>query len=136
MGKKRFGNQDIDKLIKATYNNQPQFRLEWIPFNDFVDIKRIGTGGFSEIYVAKWTKGRISDWNERTSRFKRSENKIVVLKILKESQNIDSEFLKELQNIVKCQPNSTMRHIIQYYGVSQNPKTNDYIFVMPYMSNG
>src|SRR5690348_8349014 len=58
------GNQDIDKLIKATYNNLPQFRLEWIPFNDFIDIKRIGTGGFSEIYAAKWTKGRISDWNE------------------------------------------------------------------------
>ncbi|CAG8624099.1 10827_t:CDS:2, partial [Dentiscutata heterogama] len=41
-----------------------------------------------------------------------------------------------LQNIVKSQPNSYMRHIVQCYGVSQFPKTKDYIFVMSYMSNG
>ncbi|CAG8711455.1 21965_t:CDS:1, partial [Dentiscutata erythropus] len=48
------GNQDIDNLIKATHNHKLklQYRLEWIPFKDFVDIKRIGTGGFSEVYTA------------------------------------------------------------------------------------
>ncbi|CAG8848650.1 9969_t:CDS:1, partial [Racocetra persica] len=50
---------DNDSLIKATYKNQHSFRLEWIPFNDFTDITRIGTGGFSEIYTATWTKGGI-----------------------------------------------------------------------------
>ncbi|KAF0464760.1 hypothetical protein F8M41_026428 [Gigaspora margarita] len=37
------GNQEIDNLI----NNQFKFKLEWIPFHDFIDIKRIRTGGFS-----------------------------------------------------------------------------------------
>ncbi|CAG8795291.1 22375_t:CDS:2, partial [Cetraspora pellucida] len=96
------GNHDIDDLIKATHNNQPKFRLEWIPFEDFTDLTQIGNGGF----------------------------------ILKDSQDINSTFLKELQNIVKSQPNSYMRRIIQCYGVSQFPKTNDFIFVMSYMSNG
>ncbi|CAG8793546.1 20663_t:CDS:2, partial [Dentiscutata erythropus] len=74
-----FGNQDIDNLIKATHskNFKLKYRLEWIQFSDFVNIKRIGTGGF------------------------------IVLKVLKDSSNIDSAFLKELQNIAESQPNST-----------------------------
>ncbi|CAG8771361.1 18874_t:CDS:2, partial [Racocetra persica] len=130
------GNQDIDNLIKATYKNQLKFRLEWIPFNDFTDITRIGTGGFSEIYTATWTKGRITGWNNTTKEYNRDKNQTIVLKVLKESQNINSAFLKELQNIVTSQPNTYGRNLIQCYGVSQNPKTKDYIFVMSYMSNG
>ncbi|CAG8792492.1 32137_t:CDS:2, partial [Racocetra persica] len=130
------GNQDIDNLIKATHNNQPKFRLEWIPFEDFTDVKQIGEGGFSEIHAATWNKGTIKSWNRIEKRFNRNENQTVVLKVLKDSQDISSSFLKELQNIVKSQPNSVIRNIIQCYGVSQFPKTNDYIFVMSYMSNG
>ncbi|CAG8594510.1 1083_t:CDS:2 [Cetraspora pellucida] len=130
------GNQDIDDLIKATYHNQPKFRLEWIPFEDFTDIKQIGNGGFSEIYMATWTNGSIKSWSRIEKRYNRNNNQTVVLKVLKDSQDINSKFLKELQNIVKSQPNSYMRCIIQCYGVSQFPKTNDYIFVMSYMYNG
>ncbi|CAG8752829.1 34999_t:CDS:2, partial [Racocetra persica] len=130
------GNKDIDILIKATYKNQPKFRLEWIPFNDFTDVTQIGTGGFSEIYTAAWTKGEITGWSSTKNEYNRRRNQTVALKILKDSQNINSTFLKELQNIIKSQPNSHVRHLIQCYGVSQNPKTKDYIFVMPYMSNG
>ncbi|CAG8464226.1 820_t:CDS:2 [Cetraspora pellucida] len=130
------GNQDIDNLIKATHNNEPEFRLEWIPFEDFTDIKQIGNGGFSEIYAATWTRGRVTGWSDVEKKFNRSKNQMAVLKVLKDSKNINSAFLKELQNIVKSQPNSYMRRIIQCYGVSQFPKTDDYIFVMSYMSNG
>ncbi|CAG8685356.1 23756_t:CDS:2, partial [Racocetra persica] len=108
------GNQDIDNLIKATYTNQLNFRLEWIPFNDFTNIAQIGTGGFSEIYTATWTKGRIIGWNNTTKEYNRSKGETIVLKVLKDSQNISSEFLKELQNIVKSQPNSHKRYLIQY----------------------
>ncbi|CAG8529369.1 19281_t:CDS:2 [Cetraspora pellucida] len=130
------GNQDIDNLINATHNNQPKFRLEWIPFDDFTNIDQIGNGGFSEIYMATWTKGSIKSWSRIEKRYNRNKNQTVALKVLKDSKNINSAFLKELQNIVKSQPNSNLRHIIQCYGVSQFPKRNDYIFVMSYMSNG
>ncbi|RIB13045.1 hypothetical protein C2G38_2199002 [Gigaspora rosea] len=130
------GNQDIDNLIKATHNKQLQYRLEWIPFKDFVDIKQIGSGGFSEVYTAKWTRGILICSKGFTKEFNRKENATVVLKVLKDSYNINTAFLKELQNIVKIQPNSDIRQLIQCYGVSQDPNTNNYIFVMPYMSYG
>ncbi|CAG8680800.1 13205_t:CDS:1, partial [Cetraspora pellucida] len=57
------GNQEIDDLIKATHSNQPKFRLSWIPYIEFIDIKRIGTGGFSEIYTATWPKGIVRGWS-------------------------------------------------------------------------
>ncbi|GBB88976.1 hypothetical protein RclHR1_01560012 [Rhizophagus clarus] len=46
-------NNDIDKFIKDTIynarnkNKNPTF-LEWVPFNKFTSIKKIGKGGFSE----------------------------------------------------------------------------------------
>ncbi|CAG8743148.1 3815_t:CDS:2, partial [Dentiscutata erythropus] len=127
------GNQDIDNLIKATHNKQFKYRLEWIPFEDFVDLKQIGTGGFSEVYTATWTKGTLKCANKG---FNRNKNAIVVLKVLKDSSNINSAFLKELQNIVESQPNSAKRQLVQCYGVSQYPNTNNHIFVMSYMSHG
>ncbi|RIB10447.1 hypothetical protein C2G38_2043471 [Gigaspora rosea] len=84
------GNQDIDNLIKATHNKQFKYRLEWIPFKDFVDIKQIGSGGFSEVFTATWTKGTLTGFKSR------DENATVVLKVLKDSSNINPEFLKEV----------------------------------------
>ncbi|RIB22099.1 hypothetical protein C2G38_2033849 [Gigaspora rosea] len=121
------GNQDIDNLIKATYNKQLIYRLEWIPFKDFVDIKHIGSGGFSEVFTAIWTKGTLYG---SKIKFRRTENATDVLKVLKDSSNINSAFLKDLQNIVESQPNSSQRQLVQCFGVSQDPNTNNYIFVM------
>ncbi|RIB11646.1 hypothetical protein C2G38_2202874 [Gigaspora rosea] len=140
------GNQDIDNLIKATHSKQLKYRLEWIPFKDFVDIKQIGSGGFSEIFTATWTKGTLNNLyvsKGKSNNFYNSENAssrnknaTVALKVLKDSSNINSGFLKELQNIVEIQPNSSVRKLVQCYGVSQDPNTNNYIFVMSYMSHG
>ncbi|RIB27885.1 hypothetical protein C2G38_1662543 [Gigaspora rosea] len=84
------GNQDIDNLIKATHNKQIKYRLEWIPFTDFVDIKQIGSGGFSEVFTATWTKGTLNSFKTR------NKNMTVVLKVLKDSSNINSAFLNEV----------------------------------------
>ncbi|CAG8770181.1 17672_t:CDS:2, partial [Dentiscutata erythropus] len=119
------GNKDIDNLIKASHNKQLKYRLEWVPFKDFVDINQIGTGGFSEVYTATWTKGTLKGAKRE---LERNENATVVLKVLKDSSDIDSSFLKE--------PNSPKRQLVQCYGVSQDPNTNNYIFVMSYMSHG
>src|ERR1043166_5694391 len=52
------GNPDIDKFIKHTmydarHEEKPKF-LEWVPFNKFTDIERIGEGGFAKVYSATW----------------------------------------------------------------------------------
>ncbi|CAG8757568.1 6474_t:CDS:2, partial [Acaulospora colombiana] len=108
------GNKDIDDLIKATHSNQLKFRLEWIPFEEFTNIKPIGEGGFSNIFIAKWEKGRIKWFNEKDKEFVRAGPETVALKILKNSQNINSMFLKEI--IVQTRPKSPDRYVIQCYG--------------------
>ncbi|CAG8673083.1 7683_t:CDS:2 [Acaulospora morrowiae] len=111
------GNSDIDNLIKATQRNNIQFRLEWIPFEDFIDIQKVAEGGFSMIFTAKWRKGRVKSYSK--GKFNRTGPITIVLKILKDSQNINSAFIKELQNITETQPNSSIRNLVHYYGKSR-----------------
>src|SRR6266496_4040772 len=51
------GDKKIDEFIqemqlKITCYNDPVF--EWIPYNQFNDIKLIGKGGFATVYSAIW----------------------------------------------------------------------------------
>ncbi|CAG8614928.1 21928_t:CDS:2, partial [Racocetra persica] len=110
---KHIEKKDIDNLIKETHNNQPEVVIEWIPYEDFTNIEYLREGIFSEIYKATCSKGTIKSWDRI--------EKVVLLKVVKDSQNINSTFLNELRNIVKCQPNSDMHHIIHCYGISQDP---------------
>ncbi|CAG8443771.1 15463_t:CDS:2 [Acaulospora morrowiae] len=47
------GNLEIDNLIKETHGNNIRYRLEWIPFGDFTDARKVAEGGFSIVYIAK-----------------------------------------------------------------------------------
>ncbi|CAG8637816.1 15804_t:CDS:2, partial [Acaulospora morrowiae] len=108
------GNSDVDNLIKATQKNNIQFRLEWISFEDFEDVQMVAEGGFSIISTATWIKGRVKGYSK--GKFNRTGPITIVLKALKDSQNINSAFIKELQNITETQPNSSMRNLVHYYG--------------------
>ncbi|CAG8440069.1 18807_t:CDS:1 [Acaulospora morrowiae] len=94
------GNRDIDDLIKATHKNNPKFRLEWIPFEDFTDVQRIGEGGFGHVFTAMWTKGKIESWNSVSEEFNRASPETVALKMLKNSKEINTEFLNEVTEIL------------------------------------
>ncbi|RIB13414.1 hypothetical protein C2G38_2098322 [Gigaspora rosea] len=53
------GNQKIDKIIKKTQMNS-KFAIdfiEWIPYEQFEQIKEINRGGFGTIYSAVWKQG-------------------------------------------------------------------------------
>ncbi|CAG8560800.1 12773_t:CDS:1 [Acaulospora morrowiae] len=89
------GNPDVDNLIKSTHGNNPNYRLEWIPFEDFTDIQRVTEGGFSIIFTALWVKGRIKSYYG--TGFNRAGSEKIVLKVLKDSQNINSAFVKEVK---------------------------------------
>ncbi|CAB4478360.1 unnamed protein product [Rhizophagus irregularis] len=84
--------------------------FEWIPYDQFNDIKEIGYG-LSLDY--KW---------------KRESNTKVALKCLHNSQNFLDEFINE----VKAYPNQKIDNILKIYGISQNPTTKDYIMVLEY----
>src|SRR5207237_5873461 len=60
------GNEIIDDFIHQCQilSSLPKHILEWIPFEEFKNIKKLTKGGFSTIYTATWIKGNIVDYDE------------------------------------------------------------------------
>ncbi|CAG8564612.1 7453_t:CDS:1, partial [Diversispora eburnea] len=94
------GNINIDNFIKGTHSISSMISmrepvLQWVPFEEFIDVKKIGQGGFSQIFKATWkfVEGIIISDNGKVKR-PNSEQEIV-LKVLNNSQNVDTEFLNE-----------------------------------------
>ena len=89
------GNQAIDDFIKYTLINDSKFagKMEFVPYDQFKDVKFIAEGGFSKIYKAIWIDGPIKyDFPQ--------PNYAVVLKKLNNSKNITSKKLNEVQYII------------------------------------
>jgi len=128
-------NKNVNKFIqKFQIEATNRFRvLEWIHYEQFEDIKYLDQGGFSEVYKARWKDGPISYWKSNENKWERDYNSMVVLKVLKNSQNITDEFLREV-TCHKLVDNGGF--IVRFYGISQDPKTKNYIMVMEYMKNG
>ena len=90
------GNEKIDNLIQEmqlkiiSYND---LVFEWIPYNQFKDIKEASKGIFT-VYSAIWKDGPLhyNDYEEYT----RQPDKKVAFKCLHNSQNITEEYLNEV----------------------------------------
>src|SRR5438132_1564653 len=78
------GNEIIDNFIHQCQllSSLPEHILEWIPFNQFIKVKKLTEGGFSSIYTAKWIKGTIFDYDENKKKFIRFGSQSLVLKNL------------------------------------------------------
>ncbi|PKY52481.1 hypothetical protein RhiirA4_470130 [Rhizophagus irregularis] len=90
------GNEIINNLIQemqSKINSYNDIVFEWVPFNQFINIKEIGEGGFAKVYLAIWKDGPLQ-YNVINHRYARNQNKKVALKCLYNSQHITSEFLK------------------------------------------
>ncbi|CAB5338456.1 unnamed protein product [Rhizophagus irregularis] len=127
------GNEKIDDFIQErqlkinnySYND---IVLEWIPYNQFNEIKETGKNGLITVYSAIWKDGPYK--KEFSEDYTRDLNKQVALKCLHNSQ----ESIDCLINEAKKYP--TKREALQaLYGISQNPDTGDYILVQNYMAN-
>jgi serine/threonine protein kinase len=82
--------------MQLKINSYNEAVVEWIPYNQFDNIKEIGKGGFATVYSAIWKNGPLDFYKNE---YKRLPNKKVALKYLHNSQNITSEFLNEVCNI-------------------------------------
>ncbi|PKY58994.1 hypothetical protein RhiirA4_481385, partial [Rhizophagus irregularis] len=104
-------NEKIDDFIREMNGLHDDSIFKWIPYNQFSNIKKIGNSDFA---VAKW---------------KHNQGDLTVnLKYLYNSQSIT---IYELHN--KAKQYSISRYyysICKIYGISQNPDTKDYIFVL------
>ncbi|CAB5364384.1 unnamed protein product [Rhizophagus irregularis] len=131
-------NEKIVNLIQemqSKINSYKDIIFEWIPYNQFDNIKEIGKGGFAKVYSAIWVDGPLS-YNSNTQKYTRNQykNKNVALKCLYNSQNITSEFLNEakLYSIKNYKDYYGENKILKIYGISQNPDTKEYIIVLDY----
>jgi hypothetical protein len=83
------GNKRIDAFIQKRqlkiYNNY-DIPFEWIPYNQFDQIKETGKNGLITVYSAIWRDGPLH-WDHRYYRYTRDSNKKVALKCLHNLQN-------------------------------------------------
>ena len=91
-------NEKVDNFIQEMQlkiNSHYDTIVEWIPYNQFDDIKKIGKGGFATVYSATWIDGPLT-YKYSIKERKRTPNETVALKCLNNSQSITIEFLNEV----------------------------------------
>ncbi|GBC07449.1 hypothetical protein RclHR1_07480009 [Rhizophagus clarus] len=123
-------NNDLSHLIADYMNNNTNpshvyefiYRyvclnqyLKLIPYSQIDNLTKIAEGGFSTIYKATWS------------------GKDVAIKKLRDSQSISKYFLNELKSF--CQLNTNI-FVIDCYGITQDPVTKEYMFIMSYANDG
>ncbi|CAB4443814.1 unnamed protein product [Rhizophagus irregularis] len=115
-------NEEIDDFIQEMQLKIKKYNdiiIEWIPYNQFINVKKIGKDGFA---TAIWNNGSLK-YNYEEIKYEREPNKDVTLKCLNNSQNVISDLLNEVKAYsIKGKPT--------IYGISQNQDTNDYIVVL------
>ena len=92
------GNEKIDNLIQEMQlkiNSYDDIIFEWIPYNQFNDIKEIGNDGFAKIYSAIWKDGPLQ-YNRHEKKYTRKQDERFALKCLYNSQNFTGEFLNKV----------------------------------------
>ncbi|CFW93425.1 putative Non-specific protein-tyrosine kinase [endosymbiont DhMRE of Dentiscutata heterogama] len=130
------GNPEIDEFIRKYQSEVTGWTgvLEWVPYDQFTDIKKIGEGAFGEVYKAKWIDGVIGVWSTENNTWKRDKvDNMVVLKVLKKSENITVDFLREITSQKQAENGS---YIVKLWGISQDPITKNYVMVMKYIPDG
>ncbi|RHZ64815.1 hypothetical protein Glove_320g19 [Diversispora epigaea] len=116
-------NDKIDEFIQDAQLNADFWKLiEWIPYDRFKDVKQIGKGGFGTIHYARWIDGPIEEWDIENQHWKRYDE-------MKEVA------LKKFDNFMAIHLKSQFVSI-QFYGITQDPKTHKYIMVLQYAKDG
>uniref|UniRef100_U9UAU4 Protein kinase domain-containing protein n=1 Tax=Rhizophagus irregularis (strain DAOM 181602 / DAOM 197198 / MUCL 43194) TaxID=747089 RepID=U9UAU4_RHIID len=125
------GNEKIDDYIQKRRleikgNNDVVF--EWIPYNQFDQIKEEGKSDFMTVYSAIWRDGplfyKLFDDDVVVINYTRDSNKEVALKFLHNSLNSIEYVINEVKKY-----STKNDEFLVLYGISQNPDTNDYILV-------
>ncbi|GBB94484.1 hypothetical protein RclHR1_23630001 [Rhizophagus clarus] len=123
------GNEQIDYFIQEMQFNMNKYDVdfEWIPYDQFKEIKETDRKGFITEYLAIWKKGPLYyDLNYRN--YKRDLYKEVSLKYLHNSQYLIEFLLEETSAYLTNYTNKYVNHL-KLYGISQDPNTHDYILV-------
>src|SRR5581483_2063871 len=97
------GNKKIDNFIQEMQlkrNSYNDIIFEWIPYNQFNNIKEISKGDSATVYSAIWKDGPLY-YKKEYMRKSDKEDKEVILNCLPNSQNIVDDLLnKAIQNLL------------------------------------
>ena len=92
------GNEKIDNHIQEMQlkisSDYDDIVFEWIPYDQFDNIKEVSKGDSATVYSAIWKDGPLN-YNDEITEYLRISDKKVALKCLYNSQNI-TEFLNEV----------------------------------------
>ncbi|CAB4426590.1 unnamed protein product [Rhizophagus irregularis] len=118
------GNEKFDDLIQKMQlqvNNHNGIIIEWIPFDQFKNIKEIGEVNFARIYSAVWKDGPLN-YNYNKMELERIPDRNVSLKYL--------QITSANECLIKVKTYLTIIDFnYKIYGISQNPGTRNYIIV-------
>ena len=92
------GNEKIDAFIQEMQLNiksNKDIVFEWIPYNQFNEIKETGKNSSITVYSATWRDGPLY-WNKQNNKYTRGSNKEVILKCLHNSQNFIEFLINEV----------------------------------------
>ncbi|CAB4446001.1 unnamed protein product [Rhizophagus irregularis] len=147
------GNELIDNFIQETqlfssYERYP----EWVPYNSLSQIEKIGEGGFGTVFSVTWSWGIKSleeegydktkektlleilleeekgyDKTKKKKYHYRSGPCTVALKKLKGDMEITQAFFSEVQ---------AQFDFCHLYGITQDPSTLEYLFIMRFAPQG
>ncbi|EXX53976.1 Cdc15p [Rhizophagus irregularis DAOM 197198w] len=136
------GNHEVDKFIQKTQLKAKRYRdvLEWIEYDRFENVEYLAKGGFGTIYKAIWKDGFIKSWDSENNKWIRSkawfryyEKFPVVLKCLHNSQDITSDFLREIGAHNMIPDTGKTAHC---FGITKDPESRNFMIVMGYVING
>ncbi|UZO21113.1 uncharacterized protein OCT59_013514 [Rhizophagus irregularis] len=131
-------NKIIDYLIQGIQLRMVNIVFEWIPYDQFNDIKQIkkstnnldNVNIYSSDEVAIWKDGPLN-YNRFQKELIRESNKKVVLKYLHNLLVQNVQDAKELTTeIANYSVNEDNNVTLKIYGISQHPNTKDYILVI------
>ncbi|CAB4400563.1 unnamed protein product [Rhizophagus irregularis] len=129
---------DVDNLIRDIRSEAVEYFdevkisevFEWIPYNNFDDIREIGKGGFASVYSAIWKDGPLFH-KRKKDKLSRAPDKKVALKCLCNSQFLTDEFLNKVKRYAINSVDNSGK-ILKVYGLTQNPNTKEYVLVLQY----
>ncbi|CAB5384003.1 unnamed protein product [Rhizophagus irregularis] len=91
--------KEIDNFIQErqlNINFYDDVVFEWIPYNQFNEIKETGKNGSITVYSAIWRNGPLYQKYQLSSYYTRDSNKEVALKCLHNLQNPVNSLINEV----------------------------------------
>ncbi|CAB5186428.1 unnamed protein product [Rhizophagus irregularis] len=131
------GNSNIDEFFNFTKANQVYdyvnnidknsnplniyknnyLKIDWVPYSQITNLVEIAEGGYGKIYKAS------------------INGNIVAVKEFLNSQDPSKYFLNEIKLLYQCYDNK-FEYIIKCHGITKNPMTNKFMFIMKYANGG